>query len=92
MKNLIKVLLLLVVASLASYSLAHSGRTDVYGGHNCSEKSRQKGLCSGYHYHSNTSIDQPEKIEIEVSAAPEKDHKADKQHSQHQHIHDSQEG
>jgi hypothetical protein len=29
----------------------HSGRTDAYGGHNCSQKSINKGLCSGYHYH-----------------------------------------
>ena len=91
MKNSIKVLLLLVITSLASYSLAHSGRTDAYGGHNCSEKSKQKGLCSGYHYHNNTIIEEPEQIEDEVSVAPESDHKADKQHTQDQHIHDSQE-
>jgi flagellar biosynthesis/type III secretory pathway protein FliH len=30
---------------------AHSGRTDSSGGHNCSQKSINKGLCSGYHYH-----------------------------------------
>ena len=30
---------------------AHSGRTDSSGGHNCSEKSQAKGLCTGYHYH-----------------------------------------
>jgi len=30
---------------------AHSGRTDSSGGHNCSEKSKAKGLCSGYHSH-----------------------------------------
>ena len=30
---------------------SHSGRTDSNGGHNCSAKSQQKGLCSGYHYH-----------------------------------------
>lgn len=29
----------------------HSGRTDSNGGHNCSESSKRKGLCSGYHYH-----------------------------------------
>nr|WP_285855737.1 copper amine oxidase N-terminal domain-containing protein [Paenibacillus camelliae] len=32
-------------------ALAHSGRTDSNGGHNCSNKSIQKGLCTGYHYH-----------------------------------------
>ena len=31
--------------------LAHSGRLDSSCGHNCSEASKQKGLCSGYHYH-----------------------------------------
>ena len=29
----------------------HSGRTDSSGGHNCSQKSIDKGLCYGYHYH-----------------------------------------
>ncbi len=29
----------------------HSGRTDSSGGHNCSDASVRKGLCSGYHYH-----------------------------------------
>ena len=37
---------------LASSAAAHSGRTDAYGGHNCSQKSKEKGLCTGYHYHS----------------------------------------
>ena len=31
--------------------LGHSGRTDSRGGHNCSEASKRKGLCTGYHYH-----------------------------------------
>ncbi|MCQ6563489.1 YHYH domain-containing protein [Paenibacillus mendelii] len=34
---------------------AHSGRTDSSGGHNCSEKSQRKGLCTGYHYHNGGS-------------------------------------
>lgn len=29
----------------------HGGRLDKKGGHNCSKKSKEKGLCSGYHYH-----------------------------------------
>jgi hypothetical protein len=33
------------------YVMKHSGRTDANGGHNCSDNSKQKGLCSGYHYH-----------------------------------------
>jgi len=43
------VMMLFMVVS--SSALAHSGRTDSKGGHNCSEKSIQKGLCTGYHYH-----------------------------------------
>lgn len=31
--------------------LGHSGGLDANGGHNCSEKSKQKGLCTGYHKH-----------------------------------------
>ncbi|MDA9677279.1 hypothetical protein N9T77_01425 [Pseudomonadota bacterium] len=29
----------------------HSGRLDKSCGHKCSDSSKQKGLCSGYHYH-----------------------------------------
>lgn len=34
---------------------AHSGRTDASGGHNCSQKSINKGLCTGYHNHNGGS-------------------------------------
>ncbi|MCM3767802.1 YHYH domain-containing protein [Neobacillus niacini] len=34
-----------------SFVSAHPGRTDSTGGQNCSEKSKAKGLCTGYHYH-----------------------------------------
>ncbi|MCR8643438.1 copper amine oxidase N-terminal domain-containing protein [Paenibacillus sp. N1-5-1-14] len=37
--------------SLSGLASAHSGRLDANGGHNCSAKSKAKGLCSGYHYH-----------------------------------------
>ncbi|MEG0473699.1 MAG: copper amine oxidase N-terminal domain-containing protein [Solibacillus sp.] len=54
-----KVALLIMMLSLfLSPSLiadAHSGRTDSNGGHNCSEKSKAKGLCTGYHYHNGGS-------------------------------------
>lgn len=40
-------LLLLVVPT----AFAHSGKTDKNGGHNCSQASIDKGLCTGYHYH-----------------------------------------
>ena len=36
---------------------AHSGRTDSNGGHNCSEQSKRKGLCYGYHYHRSYSLE-----------------------------------
>ncbi|MCL6603671.1 MAG: YHYH domain-containing protein [Paenibacillus sp.] len=52
MKKLILILIALVVfVGTSSSAMAHSGRTDKKGGHNCSAKSKQKGLCSGYHYH-----------------------------------------
>ncbi|QJC54529.1 YHYH domain-containing protein [Paenibacillus albicereus] len=44
-------LLLLSLLLLPLSASAHSGRTDGSGGHNCSEKSIGKGLCTGYHYH-----------------------------------------
>ncbi|PIJ99196.1 copper amine oxidase N-terminal domain-containing protein [Lysinibacillus sphaericus] len=34
---------------------AHPGRLDSNGGHNCSDKSKGKGLCTGYHYHNGNS-------------------------------------
>ena len=37
---------------MISQANAHSGRLDKKGGHNCSQKSKEKGLCTGYHYHS----------------------------------------
>lgn len=52
MKKILMVLIALVVfVGTSSSVMAHSGRTDKNGGHNCSAKSKQKGLCSGYHYH-----------------------------------------
>jgi hypothetical protein len=49
MKYIVITALLLSTFSAVSYS--HSGRTDSKGGHNCSQKSIDKGLCTGYHYH-----------------------------------------
>lgn len=46
---------LVVFLSLSTVIYAHSGRTDASGGHNCSEKSISKGLCTGYHYHNGGS-------------------------------------
>ena len=51
-----KILTLAILAIIISANAAaHSGRTDKKGGHNCSQKSKDKGLCSGYHYHDRTS-------------------------------------
>jgi len=41
----------LLMLPLQSVVEGHSGRTDSSGGHNCSQKSISKGLCTGYHYH-----------------------------------------
>lgn len=56
-KSLIIIILSILFLSLVmpTLALAHSGRTDSSGGHNCSAKSKAKGLCSGYHYHNGGS-------------------------------------
>ena len=54
MNYFMKILMVIFISSLASYSFAHSGRTDANGGHNCSDSSKRKGLCYGYHYHIDT--------------------------------------
>lgn len=41
----------IVMSLYPELSYAHSGRTDSSGGHNCSQKSINKGLCTGYHSH-----------------------------------------
>jgi hypothetical protein len=41
----------LFLVALSMPTSAHSGGTDSSGGHNCSQKSIDKGLCVGYHYH-----------------------------------------
>ena len=55
MSKTFKTLVVLSLTIIASYSLAHSGRTDSNGGHNCSQASQEKGLCYGYHYHNSIS-------------------------------------
>lgn len=47
----ITVLTLIVAFLFGTEAYAHSGRTDSSGGHNCSDSSKAKGLCTGYHYH-----------------------------------------
>lgn len=47
----ISIMVLVLFMAFSPLAHAHSGRTDSNGGHNCSDKSKAKGLCSGYHYH-----------------------------------------
>lgn len=52
MKKLVLFMAMLTLFfATTSIADAHPGRLDSNGGHNCSEKSKAKGLCSGYHYH-----------------------------------------
>ncbi|WP_371017973.1 YHYH domain-containing protein [Pseudalkalibacillus sp. JSM 102089] len=44
-------LVILLILTQPISAFAHSGRTDSSGGHNCSQKSIDKGLCTGYHNH-----------------------------------------
>lgn len=55
LKLMTVILCLSLVFAFASLVSAHSGRTDANGGHNCSQKSKDKGLCTGYHYHNGGS-------------------------------------
>ena len=51
MSKKIAIFVLLFTFLFGTMAYAHSGGTDSSGGHNCSEKSQAKGLCSGYHNH-----------------------------------------
>ena len=63
-----KILFIVLLFTLNTSVLAHSGRTDSNGGHNCSEKSKRKGLCSGYHYHKRPKAEQ---VDIKLDKAQE---------------------
>lgn len=47
----VKALIIIMCLFFSTAGFSHSGGLDKKGGHNCSEKSKRKGLCSGYHYH-----------------------------------------
>ncbi len=49
MKICLLAFILMFTFSTQVYS--HSGGLDKQGGHNCSDESKRKNLCSGYHYH-----------------------------------------
>lgn len=51
MRGISLCLAIVLLFSFQGMADAHSGRTDSEGGHNCSAKSKAKGLCTGYHYH-----------------------------------------
>lgn len=72
MKNTIRILLAILIMSLTSYSLAHSGRTDAYGGHKCSQKSINKGLCSGYHYHNRLKLEKSTQADLTLKGKAKK--------------------
>ena len=62
-------LLSLFLVSMSGYS--HSGRTDSRGGHNCSAKSRAKGLCTGYHYHNGGGSSSTKKVKVQTLSTTE---------------------
>ena len=65
-----KCLLILITGLLVgSEVFAHSGGTDSSGGHNCSSQSVYRGLCTGYHQHSNLTPMQREQLRLGDQAA-----------------------
>src|SRR5206468_7157868 len=60
----------LLSLTISSTTLAHSGRTDASGGHNCSASSKAKGLCSGYHYHNSGSSNDSSSGSSSTTTAP----------------------
>lgn len=79
MKKILIALVILMFTAPDAYS--HSGRTDKNGGHNCSEKSKKKGLCTGYHYHKKGENSQ-EIVVLDPSAeAIDHHHDGDEEHS-----------
>ncbi|AWB58196.1 YHYH domain-containing protein [Colwellia sp. Arc7-D] len=65
---------LVAIVLLTSQASAHSGRTDKNGGHNCSKKSVEKGLCEGYHYHNGQPFANNAKGHEEHKSAHEHQH------------------
>lgn len=78
MSNIYKILMIFFLSLLAFYSSAHSGRTDANGGHNCSQASKKKGLCTGHHYH-NSGTEKPSH-----STEGEQEHEDEYEH-EHEH-------
>lgn len=53
MRNIAAIGILWVIS--VGQCFPHSGGLDSRGGHNCSDSSKRKGSCSGYHYHRSTT-------------------------------------
>ena len=71
-----KLIFIALIASFgfASQAFSHSGRTDKKGGHNCSAKSKKKGLCSGYHYHNNGKTSHTHAVEEDKAVRAKEAH------------------
>jgi hypothetical protein len=57
-----KIIPLLVTSALVMSFVAesHVGRLNKQGGHNCSQKAQDKGLCTEYHSHKETNYEKPD--------------------------------
>ena len=82
MRVLFSLIIILFISPGSLY--AHSGGLDSQCGHNCSEKSKRKGLCYGYHYHygncvpgneSKQKIEQDSENEVNVKSCGAHVHK-----------------
>jgi hypothetical protein len=80
MSNIYKILMIFFLSLLSFYSSAHSGRTDANGGHNCSQASKNKGLCTGYHYHNSGTENHSHSTEGEQEHEDEHEHEHELEH------------
>lgn len=68
-----KIMIAFIFALLSpSVAFSHSGGLDKNGGHECSDKSKEKGLCSGYHYHRAEAVAFKEKYTVNSSKVVQK--------------------
>lgn len=63
MKYIITALVLMSI----NFAYAHNARVDKNGGHNCSQKSKDKGVCDGYHYHNKSEPKKEESKQVSSS-------------------------
>lgn len=68
-----KITIAFAIALLSpTIAFSHSGGLDKNGGHECSDKSKEKGLCSGYHYHRADAVAFKEKSTVNGSKLVQK--------------------